>query len=117
MKAQPETTYYHVAGTEYTEGDDLQSRGSLIGRGIEIAYRWDGDDANYTENDMISLSTLPEANEFAAEFGGTIYRIDVPSCEDFDELNLTETVERRGDTGDTWPAIYYSIPSEWITAV
>jgi len=117
-------TYYHVAGSEYQEGDALLSLDKLEEVGIEVEWKWEDADYGLDADVVCVFDNIEEAQWFKADFapGGKILKIEIAQ-EDIDE----PTSWKDGYGGTIYPrmttveegytAFYDGIPAAWITEI
>jgi hypothetical protein len=101
------TTYYHVAGPEWRPGEGLYSFEQLLQRGEADLADWKWEERPYgdgSESWIFLYAHLGEALEHAADWGGTVLRVDDP-----------EGVER--DPVEGHPYVHGPIPAAWVAVV
>lgn len=114
MNARQETieTYYHVAPASY-RGGDLLSRDELENRGILYMHKWETEEEDYPDGDIVSLhTTLEDAKDYLAEFepNGQILKVDIPEWAYHEGLRVLENNEG-------YPCVLGKIPGEFVIEV
>ena len=102
--------YYHVASETYTEGEDLLCWNNLMDAGIvtEEDWKWDEAPVGFDGHVVCLYATLAEAENHRAEYGGTIFAVDIE--DDDDRVRMTRV-------GEGFPAAVYSIPADCINTL
>jgi len=106
---QASIRYYHVAGPDYRDGDDLLCWDELDAMGQAPSWKWDGEPE--LDTDVVCLfETIEEAREFQAEFqpAGRILAVDLP--EDYEAWGIMMTRVSEG-----YPAVFCRIPAEFVS--
>lgn len=99
------TTYYHVTTSDYQSGDDLLSFEELEARGVDVAWKYEGEPV---DTDVVCLfETEAEAREYIDVFlpVGRLLRVTIPA--DADDVRLTRVEEG-------YPAVFRLIPARYI---
>lgn len=71
------TRYYHVAHSSYVEGDDLLCRDRLLDEGRAPDWAWADADEGYDGDVVCMYTSLDEAREHLATYGGWLLAIDL----------------------------------------
>lgn len=108
-------TYYHVAQSNYDDGDLLSFASYELEYGECPAYKWDSEQDFDLYTDSIDsrvvcvFESLSDAEEFRAEYGGIILRIDLP------DWAIDERIVDKTRVGEGYTAFFDRIPAEFIS--
>jgi len=113
--------YYHVASSEYQEGDSLLAKDKLEEAGITAGWKWEDAEAGFDTDVVCVFDSLEEARLYKQDFApsGKILEIEV-AREDLEDPIAWQTkwgfyiTPKTTRVAEGYTAFRDGIPAEWI---